>query len=137
MRNACYYMAEMEKAADGGRPKMPETDLARVIAAHLEPTTIVCNSKVMHFDGNRWNCYDTQFGAANVVKEAAKKVFTPKLASMKHGKWKHNLKAHLTPAFVKSHSFLTVIRMEVLSDLTTTNMPSMTGTGSCWQATMA
>ena len=65
---------------------MPETDLARVISAHLEPTTIVYNSKMMHFDGNRWQSYDSQFGAANLVKETARKVFTPTLVGQKHGK---------------------------------------------------
>ena len=65
---------------------MPETDFARVIAAYLEPTTFVCNSKVMHFDGNRWQSYDSQFGAANLVKETASKVFTPTQVDQKHGK---------------------------------------------------
>ena len=123
MRSACYYIDMLKDPKEGNKPKMPETDLARIIAAHLEPTTIVCHSKVMHFDGNRWLCYDAQHGASNVVKETARKVFTPTQASMKHGKWEHNMQTHLTPAFVKSHTFVTVMRMEVLADLFTADMP--------------
>ena len=52
-RSALHYMDMLQDPKDGNKPKMPETDLARVIAAYLEPTSLVCNSKMMHFDGNR------------------------------------------------------------------------------------
>ena len=122
---------------EGNKPKMPETDLARIIAAHLEPTTLVCHSKVMHFDGNRWVCYDAQHGASNVVKETARKVFTPTHARMKHGKWEHALRNHLTPAFVKSHGVVTTMRLEFLPTVSPQTCQSLTTTGSYFQATMA
>ena len=124
MRHAANYLAEAAKATGAfDKPKMPETDFARVVAAYLEPTTIVCGSKVMHFDGNRWQSYDTQFGAAYLIKEACSKAFTPTHVGQKHGKWEHNLKAWLTPAFVKTHGFLTAMRLEALADLSVPQKP--------------
>jgi hypothetical protein len=116
-----YYLSPPVDENDKPKKvKLPLTDLARIIAADLEPTTVVSRGKGVcwHFNGTKWEIIDTTTTFHRLVKDSIHAKFRtgPFNVAQKHGKFTITRKG-FPLAFTSDHGVLTSARIEAASDL--------------------